>query len=115
MVNSEFHNMHIQTRISIGHLISFQLAISSTSKQQNWHCNPFPILVRFDIGAQFNSKSSISTSKQSLTFFADIYYISDMLLSMALLRLNYVYKSILISYLFSRSSSARDCFPCLMA
>lgn len=45
---------------------SIQLPISSTSRHQIWHCNPFPILVCFGIGAQFNSSSSISASKCSL-------------------------------------------------
>ena len=46
-----------------------QLPITSTSKQQHWHCRPFPMQLGFGIQAQFNSSSWMPTSKRSLTKF----------------------------------------------
>jgi hypothetical protein len=41
----QFECIHIQTRIGISPHVKFYLAISLTSKQWIWYCNPFPKLL----------------------------------------------------------------------
>jgi hypothetical protein len=45
----QFIGLCIQTRIGIGCYPWFQLPITYASKQQHWHCNPFPFPVSFGI------------------------------------------------------------------